>query len=159
MSHKPNAINVEMLDSLCSAAQSNERLRAHLNLHESLDDPFQRMVVGMEPASYIRPHRHLITPKPENIVALRGRLGAVFFDDAGNVTETVEMIPNGISVGVDIPAGTWHSIVCLESNTAFLESKPGPYVPFEPDDFAPWAPAAGPEASAYSSQLRQLFCR
>ena len=151
-------IDEVLLDRLSLAARHNERLRRHHNLHQDADDPFQRMVVAIEPGSYIRPHRHQITPKPENVIGLRGRIGVVTFDDAGSMLRAVEIAPGQVALGVDIPAGTWHTIVSLARGSAFIESKPGPYTPFEPGDFADWAPPPGTaDASAYLASLVRRF--
>ncbi|MFC1758987.1 WbuC family cupin fold metalloprotein [Planctomycetota bacterium] len=157
MSSNVKTIDRELLDSLGESAKANNRKRSHFNLHASLDDPFQRMVVAIEPDSYIRPHRHQITPKPESLFCLRGRIGVVIFEDGGKPIQTICLSAGGPSFGCDIEPEVWHTIVCLESMSAFVEAKPGPYVPFEPDDFAPWAPEDGPESDAYAGQLRLLF--
>ena len=157
LSLKVKTVDAALLDSLNDSAKASERHRSHFSLHHSLDDPFQRMVVGIEPRSYIRPHRHQITPKPESLFCLRGRIGVVIFDDSGESVQAIELGSTGPTWGCDLEPGIWHSIVCLESGSAFVESKPGPYVPFAPDDFAPWAPEPGPNAETYLTQLQQLF--
>jgi cupin fold WbuC family metalloprotein len=58
------------------------------------------------------------------------------------------------TVGVDLPAGIWHSVIALQSGSIFFETKPGPYLPLSDKDFAPWAPAEGSEAA--SNYLRRL---
>ena len=157
--HRQNSYHsVKVLDDksfaeLTEAAKNSPRLRSHLNLHESLDEPFQRMVVGMEPDSYIRPHRHLLTPKPESLVCLRGSISVVLFDDSGEAQAVHRLSLDGATRGVDIPPGVWHTIISNESGSVFLESKPGPYVPFEPDDFASWAPE---DDADYVERLRRV---
>ena len=157
MSPIAQTIDADLLDSLSESAQSCPRLRSHLNLHDSLGDAFQRMVVAIEPSSYIRPHRHMLTPKPELLVCLRGRIGVIIFDDDGVPEQVITLTPSGPVHGCDVAAGAWHTIVCLEPHSAFLEAKPGPYVPFEPDDFAPWAPEEGPQSGPYAEQLRRAY--
>jgi cupin fold WbuC family metalloprotein len=66
-----------------SAPARAPRLRAHHNLHDSPEAPAHRMLVAMEPGSYVRPHRHLDPNKAETIIVLRGRLGVLVFDDEG----------------------------------------------------------------------------
>jgi cupin fold WbuC family metalloprotein len=128
---------------LSSAAKANPRLRQHHNFHESLDEPCHRLLVAMEPGSYLQPHRHLYYPKPELFVALRGTLVVIIFTDSGEIERTYWLSPNRETMGVEVAPGTWHSAVSLEEGSVFLEVKPGPYTPYPTEDRAPWAPAEG----------------
>ena len=74
-------------DELSAQARSSERLRAHRNLHGDLQDKCQRMLVGMEPGSYVQPHRHRQPAKPELLTVLRGSIAVLIFDDGGDVVE------------------------------------------------------------------------
>ena len=93
------------LAALSRTAQTNPRRRQHLNLHADYADPCQRLFNAVEPGSYIRPHRHTKPPKPECFVAVRGRFALLLFDDAGQVTERVELAPDGPVVAADLPPG------------------------------------------------------
>ena len=42
--------------------------------------------------------------------------------------------------GVEIPVGTWHSLIALEEDTLVYEVKDGPYSPEDDKNFAVWAP-------------------
>jgi cupin fold WbuC family metalloprotein len=110
-------INSKLLDNLSAQAKENPRRRQNLNLHQSYDDPLQRLLNAMEPASYIRPHRHLRDPKPESFIGLRGRLALLIFADDGQVEEVIPFGPREDALGVDLPAGVWHSVVCLEEGS------------------------------------------
>ena len=148
-------IDSKLLDNLSAQAKDNPRLRQNLNLHQSYDDPLQRLLNAMEPASYIRPHRHLRDPKPESFIGLRGRLALLIFADDGKVEEVIPFGPREDTLGVDLPAGVWHSVVCLEEGSVFYETKPGPFVPIYDKDLAPWAPEAdSDEAVSYLEKLR-----
>ena len=140
---------------LCQKAASDPRLRSHYNIHDDLNEPCQRLIVAIQPNSYVRPHRHLIDPKPETIFCLNGSVGVIIFDNSGEPSQLLRLSPGGASNGCNIPAGAWHSIVSLQKDSVFLETKPGPYVPFQPDDFASWAPAESFED--YASSLKSLF--
>jgi cupin fold WbuC family metalloprotein len=151
-------IDNKLLDHLSAQAKENPRSRQNLNLHSSSADPSQRLLNAIEPASYVRPHRHLHDPKPESFIALRGRLALLIFADDGQVKEVILIGPREDVFGVDLPAGIWHSVVCLEENTVFYETKPGPYMPVYDKDFAPWAPEADTaEAAGYLEGLRALI--
>ena len=112
-------ISEELLDGVTRAAQENSRLRMNYNFHESLDAPIHRLLNALEPGTYLPPHRH--SDKEETYVVLRGSLWTFFYDDSGNVTEKVCLNPAAGTYGVEIPAGTWHSIVVLETGTVIFE--------------------------------------
>ncbi len=85
-------------------------------------------------------------------------MGVLIFDDAGNVVNRVVIGPNLPAVAVDIPHGTYHTVVSLESGTVFFESKAGPYLALTEEEMGAWAPAEGTaEAPAYLTRLRQLL--
>ena len=133
--------NQQTLDRLSTIARSSDRLRTHHNLHDDPDDKCQRMLVAIEPGSYVQPHRHLRPSKPELLTILRGSIAVLTFNDLGQIEQSIVCEPDQQSIGCDIPSGVWHSIVCLKSETVFLEAKPGPYERLIPEDFAPWSPA------------------
>jgi len=88
------------------------------------------------------------------MIVLRGILGVVFFDDAGQVSGVVKLIPGGENVAVNIPVGSYHSVLGLEPGTVFFEAKAGPYRPLLPEEKAPWAPGEGDDrAEAYHAGL------
>jgi cupin fold WbuC family metalloprotein len=147
-------INKLRLDQLSQTAAASERRRKNLNLHDEYADPCQRLFNAIEPGTYIRPHRHLDPPKAECFVTVRGRMALFVFADDGTV-DKVLMLGVGCDVqAVELPPGTWHSLVSLEPGTVFFEIKHGPYVPLSDKDFAPWSPAEGsPGATAYLATL------
>ena len=142
------------LDQLSRQAAQGERLRKNHNLHDSYDDPCQRLFNAIEPGTYIRPHRHTTPPKSETFVVVRGALALVLFDDSGAIREVIGLSDRGDALAVDLPPGEWHAVVSLAPGTIFFETKPGPYQPLDDKDFAPWAPAEGaPQAQSYLAQL------
>jgi cupin fold WbuC family metalloprotein len=150
-----------LFESISASAKTNPRLRQHHNFHESLDEPCNRLLIAMEPGSYLQPHRHLSYPKPELFVALRGTLVVLTFSDAGNIENTYMLSPKRETMGVEVAPGTWHSAVSLEEGSVFLEVKPGPYKSLPDEDKAPWAPAEGAPGSVdyytkLSAQVRSL---
>ena len=154
---EPLIIDQTMLDAASDAARESPRGRRNRNFHAANEAPCHRLLNAIEPGSYVAPHRHLHPAKDEGILILRGRLGCVFFDAAGNVERKCLLSPND-TVGVDIPHGTWHGIVALESGTVFFEAKAGPYLALSADETAPWAPREGEDgAAAFCAVLRGLF--
>ena len=135
------------LHALTGKASQAPRLRANLNVHESLDAAVQRLFIATEPGTYMRPHRHPEAHKWEFFMVLQGQLDLLIFDDAGNLTQRIIMSP-GATPAVEIPPNTWHAYVCMQSGTIGLEVKQGAYVPTPEHDFAPWSPAENTEAVA-----------
>ncbi len=142
------------LAALTGTAATAPRLRAHLNVHASPEAAVQRLFIATEPGTYIRPHRHPEPHKWELFVVLEGEIHLLLFTDDGRVRERVPMSP-ATTRAVEIPAGTWHSYVCMRSGTVALEVKEGAYIPTPPADFAGWSPPENsPEAPAYLEALR-----
>lgn len=149
-------IDSNLLRTLSENARKSPRLRMNYNLHDSLDDPCQRLLNALEPGTYVRPHRHTDPPKSEAFVALSGRMSVLIFDDHGNLTESLLLDSKEGLIAVEVPSGRWHSIVSHESGSVFFEVKHGPYHPLTDKDFAPWAPAeGGPSASDFLENLEQ----
>lgn len=151
-------IDRKLLDEVGREARNSPRLRKNRNFHDGDAAPAQRLLNAVEPGSYIAPHRHLASTKDETFIVLRGRIGLVLFDDKGKVDQTIVIEAGGDVNGVDIPHGTWHSLVSLQPGSVFFEAKAGPYLPFTAEEKAPWAPAerdVGVEE--YLCRLQQLF--
>jgi cupin fold WbuC family metalloprotein len=139
-------IDAQRIACMKADAAEAARRRTHATLHDDLADPVQRVVIALQPATYVRPHRHA-EGVWELFAVLDGALAVLTFDDAGTVTRRVELRPGGDRM-VQLPPGAWHSIVALTADTLALEVKPGPYRPMNHKDFAAWAPAEGADGAA-----------
>ena len=150
-------IDQALLDDVAVAAETSQRRRKNYNFHVSETASSHRLLNAMEPDSYIPPHCHLDASKDETIVVVRGKFGVVEFDQAGNVTGKTVLAPGSV-VGINIPHGTYHSLLALESGSVFFESKAGPYAPLIEAEKASWAPQEGTDAAvAYLAGLEKLF--
>jgi cupin fold WbuC family metalloprotein len=144
-----------LLDSLTRQAGDSPSHRAHFNLHPELSDPVQRLCIAIEPGSYVRPHRHSDPETWEVLIALRGSLAILLFDESGKVLDRPVIVSGGMIAAVEFPRNTWHTLVSLESGTVFFEVKQGPYKPISETNYASWAPAEGtPEAAYYLDWFR-----
>lgn len=123
-------IDNKILDELTAKAKASERLRANLDLRNSPDDQSQRMLNALEPGTVMPIHRH--KGSSETCVCIRGHFKEYFYDDQGNLTDTIDMIPGGVILNIE--RGQWHSLKCLETGTVLLEAKDGTYAPLEPGD-------------------------
>jgi cupin fold WbuC family metalloprotein len=142
------------LAQLAGKAAGSERRRAHLNMHDTLEAPVQRLFIAVEPDSYMRPHRHPQSNKWEMFVLLNGEIDLLVFADDGTLKQRETLSANALRA-VEIPPNTWHAYVCRQPGTVVLEVKEGPYIPTPAEDFAPWSPAEGEEgAPSYLNWMR-----
>lgn len=140
MTQRIKLINKSLLDETSARARTSVRMRMNFNLHDDYSDPVNRLLNAMEPGTYIRPHRHLDPPKNETFIVLRGALDLLIFDDDGKTLLRQTLSPASGNYGMDIPAGVWHGMIVLESDTVVYETKTGPYSPLTDKDFAAWSP-------------------
>lgn len=151
----------DYLNGLTVQAQGNPRKRQHRNIHGSYEDPCQRLFNAIEPGSYIRPHRHATDPRDELLIAVRGLMALVIFDEQGKVAGVVRFGSDGrsedLAVGAEVPANKWHTVIALEPGCVLLEVKAGPFDSSLPKDLAPWAPEEG--GSNAEQYLQQLISR
>ena len=147
-------ITDELLEQLIRQAAESPRQRSHHNVHESLTEVVQKLLVAATTQSYFRPHRH--ADKSEFALVLRGKFVVFSFDEQGNISGR-QFIGEGTGVnGLELPANTWHCWLSLRDDSVFFETKQGPYDPATASEFAPWAPAENtPEAAQYLAKLRQ----
>ena len=151
-------IDRALIEAVLNGARSNPRLRKNVNFHEDARHPCQRLINAVLPDAYIRPHRHLDPNKAEMLVILRGRLGLIFFDAAGTVTERALLEAGGARLAVSIPPATFHTAVAFDEGAVVFEAKAGPYVPHALGETAEFAPPEGtPEGQTYLARLKGLF--
>lgn len=137
-------ISDNLLSELHRKARGNGRLRQHYDLRTTPEDTSQRMLNVLEPGTHVPIHRHLKTS--ETVICLEGCLDEVFYDElpcvemggaihdgetALDETQFVEVArfricPRERLYGVQVPKGSWHSIVVHEPSTIF-EAKDGTY--------------------------------
>ncbi|MDD5697602.1 MAG: WbuC family cupin fold metalloprotein [Victivallaceae bacterium] len=147
-------IDRDFMDGLSARARAGERKRAHSNLHQSLEEDIHRLCMGAEPGTFVRPHRHFAAGKWELLIILRGKIAVLLFDKDGRVLERIELTAGGDVCAVEIPAATWHAFTALESGSAVMEIKRGPYTPPAAGDWLAGTPAEG-EAGA--SELENWY--
>lgn len=123
-------IDKKILDELTEKAKAAPRLRCNLDLRNSAEDKSQRMLNALEPGTDMPIHRHW--GSSETCVCIRGHFEEYFYDENGVLTDTIDMVPGGIVLNIE--AGQWHSLKCLESGTILLEAKDGAYRPLDEDE-------------------------
>ena len=123
-------ITEDLLDSLTEQAKASPRLRMNMDLRNSADDKSQRMLNALEPGTILPIHRHRNTS--ETNICIRGHFEDYLYDEKGNLLEVIDMVPGGVVLNIE--AGRWHNLRCLESGTILFEAKDGPYMPLQDED-------------------------
>ena len=142
-------VTSHMLEQAIAESRTSPRGRIIFPLQKGADDLLHRMFNAMQPGSYVQPHCHDMTPKPESVIVLRGSIAYLVFDATGTIINTIVARAGGATFGVDSTPEVWHTFFALEPDTVVFECKPGPYDGKTDKRFAPWAPPEGtPEATA-----------
>ncbi len=123
-------ITNKLLYELTRRTQELPRLRCNLDLRNTEDDRSQRMLNAIEPGTVMPIHRHL--GSSETCVCVRGHFVEYFYDDKGQITDTIDMVPGGTIL--NIPIGQWHNLKSLESGTVLLEAKDGAWEPLREEE-------------------------
>lgn len=154
---EPRFLDQALFAQLGAQAAANPRLRQHHNFHQ-MDEPCHRLAVGLQPGTYIPPHRHLAADKAETLLVLKGRLGLLIFSDGGELVAQRLLAANSDCVGVDLPPGVFHALVVLQADSLLFECKAGPYRPIGEDELAPWAPREGAaDVASYLAWMAAQF--
>jgi len=125
-------IDTKFLDSLCTQAKNNPRLRLNYDLRNSEQDQSQRMLNALHPGTKLPIHRHPFTS--ETMIVIRGSVMQKFYDEEGNLINSDVLEAGSSHVMVHIPAGMWHNLDCLEEGTVIFEAKDGAYQPLKEED-------------------------
>ena len=133
---------------LISQAQSNPRKRSHYNLHKDLDEPVQRLCIALEKGTYVQPHHHPKSNKWELMLALRGTVSLVIFDNKGQILEKLTLSQGESLSGIELYPGTWHTVLPVSDSAVIMEVKEGPFAPTQQSDFASWSPKEGDDQVA-----------
>lgn len=148
------------LDFLVASAQSTPRLRSRLCAHRNIDSSVHEMLICLDAATYVHPHRHF---KSESIHIIEGRCDIVLFDEAGVITDVLDMQPSTEPrlFFCRLPQRTYHTLLVRSPYLLFHETTQGPFRR-EDTEFAPWAPEETDSYAidAYKIQLqRQIDAR
>ncbi|MFJ3525852.1 WbuC family cupin fold metalloprotein [Pseudomonas sp. NPDC090203] len=153
----PRYMDAALFQGLAGKAKDSPRGRAHHNFHE-MEEPCHRMMVGMQPETYIPPHRHLSPDKAEALLVLKGKLGLLVFSEQGELLDKRVLEAGGECVGVDLSPGVFHALVVLAPDTLMFECKAGPYRPVSEAEMAHWAPREGDAGvAAYHAWMLAQF--
>ena len=139
-------IDESLFQQLRRTAAESPRKRSHHNLHAELSEQVQRLCIGLEPGTYVRPHKHPEPYKWEMMLILSGSVVLLIFDDDGAVNRHIELSDQGPTKGIELPPNTWHTVFPCNGKAVIMEVKQGPFTPSVPENFASWAPEEGSES-------------
>lgn len=149
MTTPPKRLTNELLTALAQQASASPRLRQNYNFHD-LSEKVQRLLNVLQPGTYVRPHRHLRPPGVngfEFFLVLQGELGMLLLNEQGQILEQEIILPQGPVRGIELAAGTYHTLVALAPDTVILELKEGPYDAKTDKAFLPQFPEEGTAAA------------
>ncbi len=112
------------------------------------------MLMGLQPGTIMQAHKHENPDKRELFTWYQGRVAVLIWDRDGLGFSSYFLSAREIRT-VEIEKTIYHSLVCLEKDSALLETKDGPYNGVEEDkSFASWMPGEdSPCATKYISWL------
>jgi cupin fold WbuC family metalloprotein len=143
-------LNQELLDTIAQQARNSSRRRQTHNFHD-LSEKVQRFINVLQPGTYVRPHRHRRAAGVngfEFFLVVQGELGIIILDENAQIIHKERVSANGPTHGVELPEGTYHTLVALAPDTVILELKEGPYDPSTDKEFLNAFPAEGTPAAA-----------
>src|SRR3989338_11160362 len=105
----PRFLDQTLFGALAEQAAASPRQRQHHNFHQ-MEESCHRMAVGLQPDTYIPPHRHLAADKAETLLVLKGRLGLLIFSDGGELVAQRLLAADSDCVGVDLPPAGFYAL-------------------------------------------------
>lgn len=148
-----------LMDTVAQQARTSPRRRQNYNFH-SLSERVQRFLNVLQPGTYVRPHCHLRSPDVngfEFFLVLQGALGMLVLDAEGNVLERQRVSAQGEVKAIELPEGTYHTLIALEADTVMLELKEGPYSIQTDKLFLTNFPEEGTPAAAAQVELWERY--
>lgn len=149
-----------LIDETAQEARQSPRQRKNHNFH-GLEERVQRFINVMQPGTYVRPHCHHRAPEVngfEFFLVLQGAVGILVFDAQGQVVRQYRVSHEGPLRAIELPEGTYHTLVALTADTTMLEIKEGPYNAQTDKDFMTRFPEEGtPEAEACVAAWEYYF--
>lgn len=120
----PRYLDQQLFAELASGAGNAPRGRQHHNFHR-MEEPCHRMAVGLQPNTYIPPHRHLDAGKAEALIVLKGRLGLLVFAEDGELLDKRELAPLGTAPVSTCRPGCSMPWWCWSRTASCSNARPG----------------------------------
>jgi cupin fold WbuC family metalloprotein len=113
--------------------------RVRLCTHWNDDETLHEMLIAMDQASYVRPHRH--STKTESFHMIEGEMDVVIFSDEGEIDHVIPLGRCGKrrNFYYRLSSPRFHSLVIRSNDVVFQEITTGPFRKGE-TIYARWAP-------------------
>ena len=110
---------------LISMARESEEGVYRFNLHKSLEDKLQEMLICFFNRSQSDVHKHL--DKDEVITLIDGIVEVQIFDEEFNELENQKLTKSGLHSFIRIEKGCWHKVNVVSEYTIIHEITTGPF--------------------------------
>lgn len=155
-----SAIGATELEKLKAAVKASPKGRARINAHPDGEDTLHEMIIAIDPASYIRPHKH--PGKSEAFHIVEGDVDIVVFSDDGEIDRIVELGAPGGSRAFyyRMSSAFFHTLIIRSRMLIVHEITNGPFRPQATvfADFAPEESETG-KAEAWQADLLARVAR
>jgi cupin fold WbuC family metalloprotein len=127
------------VDWLKGLAAGTRKRRVRLCAHKNTQDTLHEMLIVLDGATYVRPHRH--RGKSESFHVVEGRLSVVVFDEAGGIREAIRLgeYASGRQFYYRLAEPAYHTVLIESVSAVIHETTNGPFDRAE-TEFAPWSP-------------------
>ena len=149
-----NRITDNLIDETLEKARQSTRKRA---MHCFSDNhvSIQHMINACLHGTYMQPHKHENPDKTEIVSILRGRMAIFTFEQNGEISTCTILDDHGPNKALEIPPGTWHTMMVMDDEAVVHEIVTGPYESSTHKIFAQFSPSEDEfdEASHYLKTL------
>ncbi len=124
-----------LFNEIAKKAAESPRLRMNYDLRNDRNEQSQRMLNVLLPGTFVPIHRHPATS--ETVVCLEGTCIERYYDNEGNETEKFVLSAGSDLIGLQIPAGQFHSLEVpadWKDKAVIIEFKAGKFEPTKKDD-------------------------
>ena len=128
-------ITKELFNDIAKQAAESPRLRKNFDIRNNEEEQSQRMLNVLLPGTKSLIHRH--TDTIATVICLEGICIERYYDNEGNETDRFTLSAGSDLIGLQIPAGQFHSIEVPSEWTekaVIVESKAGKYEVAKPED-------------------------
>lgn len=128
-------IDKKLFNKVAEEAKASPRLRMNYDLRNDENELSQRMLNVLLPGTKSPIHRH--TETSETVVCLEGTCIERYYDNEGNETDCITLSAGSEQIGLQIPAGQFHSLEVPEAwkvKAVILEFKAGKFEPAKMED-------------------------
>ena len=124
---------------LKSKLRESSRGRVRICAHSDGTNRLHEMIIALAATTYVRPHKHF--DKSESFHIIEGSVDVILFDDAGEITDIVELgeFGSGRSFYYRLSTATYHTLIIHSDPLVIHETTNGPFRKGDAQ-FAEWAP-------------------